>query len=223
MYYKGQLKDKKYENDRLDDRPHYFGKGEVGEIIKDSSSNRKYFAEIKNYEKFKSSVHFKNEDGSYIENIPESKQKNYFWDGVREIAESTYKQILSKAEINSNESYKQFSSSKGYDKDFESHEEGNKKERYTTDYERNPINRQKAIDYHGLDCEVCGVNFQERYGELGKGFIHVHHIKPISEYNKSFRPDIKNDFAVLCPNCHAIIHRPKKKTLSIEELRKLIN
>ncbi|WP_350354266.1 HNH endonuclease [Aliifodinibius salipaludis] len=79
------------------------------------------------------------------------------------------------------------------------------------------------MDYHGLDCEVCGVNFQERYGELGKGFIHVHHIKPISEYNKSFRPDIKNDFAVLCPNCHAIIHRPKKKTLSIEELRKLIN
>lgn len=36
---------------------------------------------------------------------------------------------------------------------------------------------------------------------------------------RKFKPDIKDDFAVLCPNCHAMAHRPKKMTLGLDELR----
>jgi hypothetical protein len=33
----------------------------------------------------------------------------------------------------------------------------------------------------GYTCEVCGLNFESRYGEIGKGFIEIHHLVPISE------------------------------------------
>ncbi len=32
-----------------------------------------------------------------------------------------------------------------------------------------------------LECEVCGFNFEEVYGQRGEGFIEGHHIKPLSE------------------------------------------
>jgi len=40
-----------------------------------------------------------------------------------------------------------------------------------TYYERSHINRKIAIDYHGFNYMVCGINFEDTYGELGKGFI----------------------------------------------------
>lgn len=40
-------------------------------------------------------------------------------------------------------------------------------------YERSPIARKKCIEYHGCKCSVCGMDFGEKYGDLGKGFIHV--------------------------------------------------
>jgi 5-methylcytosine-specific restriction protein A len=30
-------------------------------------------------------------------------------------------------------------------------------------------------------CEACGFNFEEFYGERGRGFIECHHKKPVSE------------------------------------------
>ncbi len=191
--------------------------GQIGEVIKDKESKRNYyFAAIKNFQPFKEAVPFKN-NGKYVETIPANRQSNYFRDGVREITFETYNRILNEAEIK--ESRETVLIAKGYDKDLESREEGGRKKRYTTYYERNPINRQKAIDIHGLNCMACGLNFQENYGDIGKGFIHVHHLKPISERNDTYIPDIKNDFAVLCPNCHAMIHRPEKGILTIKQLR----
>jgi predicted HNH restriction endonuclease len=68
---------------------------------------------------------------------------------------------------------------------------------------------------------ACGFNFEAQYGELGKGFIHVHHNKPISEMGPT-RINPYSDLSVLCPNCHAMIHRKKDRTLSVEELKEKI-
>jgi len=68
---------------------------------------------------------------------------------------------------------------------------------------------------------ACGLNFEEKYGNLGKGFIHVHHNKPLSELGPT-RINPQTDMSVLCPNCHAMIHRKKDQTLSLEELWGLI-
>ncbi len=88
-------------------------------------------------------------------------------------------------------------------------------------YERNSIARKKCIEKYGPVCSVCGFNFEKVYGELGKGFIHIHHITPICEIDREYIVDPLKDLRPLCPNCHAMIHKPEK-ILSIEELREII-
>ncbi|WP_425589457.1 HNH endonuclease, partial [Peribacillus simplex] len=54
------------------------------------------------------------------------------------------------------------------------------KKYYGKRYERNPENRKRAIEIHGLNCVACGFNYEEVYEERGKDFIEVHHVKPLS-------------------------------------------
>lgn len=88
-------------------------------------------------------------------------------------------------------------------------------------YERDPKARQKCIDYYGLSCSVCGFNFGKVFGQLGEGFIHVHHLRPISEIGEEYEIDPVKDLRPVCPNCHAMIHR-NPLPLSIEEVKKLL-
>lgn len=91
-------------------------------------------------------------------------------------------------------------------------------------YERKPSVRKYAIEIHGLECAACGFNFNEFYGNWGKGFIEVHHTNPLSR-NKGEETETnpKTDLAVLCANCHRMVHRKKNITLSIQELKEKIN
>ena len=99
--------------------------------------------------------------------------------------------------------------------------EGGKKIVTSSVYERKPSLRNSAVQIHGLECMVCGFNFEEHYGIWGKGFIEVHHIKPLSEKNgKETETNPQTDLAVLCANCHRMVHRKKGITLSVEELKK---
>ena len=84
--------------------------------------------------------------------------------------------------------------------------------------ERNPKLRQQALDIHGYSCSICGFNFLERYGEIGRGFIHVHHVNPLSQTGEQI-VDPKTDLVPVCPNCHSMIHRDKNHILTIEELK----
>lgn len=99
--------------------------------------------------------------------------------------------------------------------------EGKKKVRYTTIYERDPKFRNDAIEIHGTTCKCCGFNFEKSYGDLGKDFIHVHHIKPISESGETI-VNPETDLVVLCPNCHYMIHRKRNYTPSVEELESIL-
>lgn len=89
-------------------------------------------------------------------------------------------------------------------------------------YERNPLARRICIEYHGSLCKICGFDFNKAYGEIGKGFIHVHHIKPISEINQKYILDPIHDLIPICPNCHAMIHRGKT-AISIDTLKLAMN
>lgn len=75
--------------------------------------------------------------------------------------------------------------------------------------ERNSSASRIAKKVHGLKCQCCGFDFEATYGEIGAGFIEVHHLKPLSELNEgqAVRYDVAIDFAVLCANCHRMIHR----------------
>ena len=72
-----------------------------------------------------------------------------------------------------------------------------------------------------LFCEVCMFDFKEKYGSRGDGFIECHHRIPLSEAKSEIKPKL-SDFALLCSNCHRMIHR-KKKWLSVNELKKIFN
>lgn len=100
--------------------------------------------------------------------------------------------------------------------------EGIKKRITVNSYERNYKARNKCIEHWKVICQVCAFNFYEKYGEIGKGFIHVHHIIPISEVDEKYEIDPIKDLIPVCPNCHSMIHRVKPP-LSIDELRKIVN
>lgn len=100
-------------------------------------------------------------------------------------------------------------------------EEGGRIVYYTARYERNAKNRKLAIAHHGTTCKVCGFDFEKVYGELGKDYIEVHHLVPLSERNEKVIPDPKTEMTVLCSNCHRMIHR--KGILKPDELKKLLD
>ncbi|MEP7213353.1 MAG: HNH endonuclease [Acidobacteriota bacterium] len=106
--------------------------------------------------------------------------------------------------------------------EFESADEGASGKRYVTYYERKRVNRNEAIRIHGVECKGCEINFEETYGVHGKDFIHVHHTVPISQFEKARKVNVRTEMTVLCPNCHAMVHRNKNHTLSIAELRALL-
>ncbi len=88
-------------------------------------------------------------------------------------------------------------------------------------YERSSWARAKCLRHYGYKCQVCGFDFEERYGKLGKGFMHVHHLTPLHEIagNPDYLLDPIKDLRPVCPNCHAMLHRPKSGTLTVEELQ----
>lgn len=93
-----------------------------------------------------------------------------------------------------------------------------------TKYERSTEARQKCIETKGVKCIVCGFDFESVYGDLGKGFIHVHHIQPIATRNGSYEINYERDLVPVCPNCHAMLHRRGGSTpLSIDELKQIID
>ena len=88
-------------------------------------------------------------------------------------------------------------------------------------YERNAEARKKCIVLKGCKCAVCGIDFEKVYGEIGRGFIHVHHVVPLSSIGKDYQINYEKDLVSVCPNCHAMLHR-KNPPYTIDELKELI-
>jgi 5-methylcytosine-specific restriction protein A len=88
-------------------------------------------------------------------------------------------------------------------------------------FERNAEARRRCIRYHGSDCCVCGFSFGNVYGEIADGFIHVHHLKPLSGIGVRYKVDPVADLRPVCPNCHAIIHL-RTPPYSIEEVASMV-
>jgi 5-methylcytosine-specific restriction protein A len=101
------------------------------------------------------------------------------------------------------------------------HVEGSVRQALVNTYERNPAARAKCISYYSSTCAVCGFDFGRTYGELGEGFIHVHHLKELSSIAKEYEVDPIHDLRPVCPNCHAMLHK-RMPAISIEELKSLM-
>ncbi len=106
------------------------------------------------------------------------------------------------------------------------------KAKYVVQYKsRNGDTVRERKDQSTYRCECCDFNFYEMYGELGDKYIECHHIKPLAEFGEEGEYVDWKDLALLCANCHVMIHRllrrknvkyKGKYSLSMDDLKKLI-
>ena len=104
--------------------------------------------------------------------------------------------------------------------------EGRKKSVTAQIYERSRLLRDRAIEHYTRNgiivCAACGFDFYKTYGELGHGYIEIHHQKPVYQYVEADFSRLVtlaiNDLIPLCANCHRIVHRKKGNPLSVQEL-----
>ena len=99
--------------------------------------------------------------------------------------------------------------------------EGNRCRVEVNAYERNPKARAACLDYYKCVCSVCEMNFETVYGPEAKGFIHVHHLEPLSKNGTERQVDPVADLRPVCPNCHAVIHLDGQ-CRSIESVRAML-
>jgi 5-methylcytosine-specific restriction enzyme A len=88
-------------------------------------------------------------------------------------------------------------------------------------FERDKKAREACIKKYGARCVVCKMSFVETYGEIGKGFIHVHHKKPLAAIRSEYLINPVKDLVPICPNCHAMLHT-SEPPLSVDELQEII-
>lgn len=110
---------------------------------------------------------------------------------------------------------------KPYALEEQSSTEGAAKTVTLTTYERSLAARQKCVRYHGAYCAICGFDFAKVYGVAGEGYIHVHHVIPLSTIGEAYEVDPIHDLVPVCPNCHAIIHR-RVPCYSLEEMQAIL-
>lgn len=99
--------------------------------------------------------------------------------------------------------------------------EGTARQVLVNAYERNAAARQACINHYGPICKACDLDFEDRYGPIGIGFIHVHHEVPIATIGVDYKVDPVRDLKPLCPNCHAMLHR-HEPPISVAKLRTML-
>lgn len=100
--------------------------------------------------------------------------------------------------------------------------EGRRRRSFSSAVERNATARRLCLEHYGPTCVVCGMNFEEVFGEEFSGIIDIHHLNPISQKSGDHLVDPIEDMVPLCPNCHRMIHRKKDGVYSPDELRRLV-
>lgn len=101
-------------------------------------------------------------------------------------------------------------------------EEGRLKKIFINKYERNKEARDACIRVKGTKCAICSFSFDMKYGELGKDFIHVHHLIPLSMIRENYKIIPAEDMIPVCPNCHSMIHKLPDGIYTVEELKELL-
>jgi hypothetical protein len=84
---------------------------------------------------------------------------------------------------------------------------------------RNAKLRETAILNSNGFCEGCGVNFWRKSGGLGRHCLVVHHKNQLKDRDEP-RETKLSELAVVCANCHMMIHADPQRAMKLSELRK---
>ena len=99
--------------------------------------------------------------------------------------------------------------------------EGARKKVTVNKYERSRKNRDMCISEHGTNCQICNFSFESFYGSIGWGYIHVHHLTPVSKMGGRYKVDPRKDLIPVCPNCHSMLHK-REPPITPEELQQMV-
>jgi hypothetical protein len=98
------------------------------------------------------------------------------------------------------------------------------RERYY--FARNPALVKAARERYGYSCQVCRFDFEATYGAIGRQYIECHHKNPLSERAEEEQQESAttgvDEVAVVCANCHRMLHR-RRPALQVEELRAFLS
>jgi predicted HNH restriction endonuclease len=86
--------------------------------------------------------------------------------------------------------------------------------------ERSAALARRARVRDKFTCSVCGINFGELYGTVGRGFAEVHHLVPLASKHSPKITHVE-DLATVCANCHRMLHRMSGKGEDLGRLKKL--
>jgi predicted HNH restriction endonuclease len=88
------------------------------------------------------------------------------------------------------------------------------------------VSEFKVTNQGKVFCTVCSFDFLDMYGEHGRDFIEVHHTEPLHEKDiRGEKTSLKKalpKIALVCSNCHRMIHRKRGKMLSISAIKKIV-
>ena len=94
--------------------------------------------------------------------------------------------------------------------DYDDYVEGQRSKREAWFFSRNPRLVRDAKELYKYTCQACQFRFDVAYSEIGRGYIEIHHLDPLSEREGAdVVPRLTNlaQVTALCANCHRIIHR----------------
>lgn len=87
---------------------------------------------------------------------------------------------------------------------------------------RNPRLRELALIRAAGKCEGCGRNFYAYAGGLGRRCLVVHHKNQLRDTDQPVETTV-SQLAVVCANCHMIIHSDSRRAMSLSELRRKLS
>ncbi len=103
-------------------------------------------------------------------------------------------------------------------KSFEGIVEGIARESIVLSRTRSAVLRREALRQSRGICEGCGLNFSTLLNGRGLRALQVHHKQQLALRDTPEATAI-GDLAVVCANCHAIIHTDPKAAMPVEELK----
>jgi hypothetical protein len=81
---------------------------------------------------------------------------------------------------------------------------------------------EQFMELHGhLYCEICNFDFENTYGDLGRGIIEIHHTLPVAQMEESHKTRI-DDLMCVCANCHLVLHNGDSY-INLQKLRFLFD
>jgi len=100
--------------------------------------------------------------------------------------------------------------------------EGVKTETVVYSRGRNRALRDRALELAKNICEACQIDFGKLLGGKGVRVLQVHHRKQLGSTDQPRLTRVK-DLAVLCANCHALVHTDPKRALAVSVLGRMLS